>query len=57
MCCLDIYVRPGLEGKVNKRMGKSREKWAEGRPEVDRVVASDPDLNFREKSRMTRGHV
>ena len=53
MCCLDIYVRPGLEGKVNKKMGKSGGKWGEGRPEV----ASDPDLKFREKGRMTRGHV
>ena len=23
MCCLDIYVRPGLEGKVNKRRGRA----------------------------------
>ena len=36
MCCLDIYVRPGPEGKVNKRMGRAGKKWGEGRYEVDR---------------------
>ena len=58
MCCLDIYVRPGLEGKVNKRMGRAGKKWGEGRYEVDREsLPVTPIPIFREKGRMTRGHV